>query len=330
MRYTNETKLQYFSSLLFLILQWRDTHAIRESINLAILTLIETGELTKLQNKWWFDYAECKRTDKQDATRNELSLSNVAGIFFILIGGLLVALVVALIEFCFKHNRKHTGISSDGNISCSSTLASAGANACDGTSMIIGDGGGSSVGRCNANTIASNSAYGSSFVGAMGCGTSTNINNSKHISDSMKSKLTAASASGGSGAGIGLRDYDNGRIGVSIYSMFSLFHTGTNRFTLDALESTTATAHTAIDAVRLHAKVVEKTVVVATGHSTHIPRCKYSCRSFRASFDGGKYIFQAGKLRTHPTHSSHSGRIIWTFVVSFYYTSWAPELVRIT
>lgn len=194
--------------------------------------MIETGELTKLQNKWWFDYAECKRIDKQDAARNELSLSNVAGIFFVLIGGLLVALVVALIEFCFKRSWKRTGISSDGSNSCSSTLASAGANASDGTSMItIGDGvgGGSGSGRCNANTMTGNSAYGSSFVGAMGCGTSTIINNSKHISDSMKSKLTAPSASGGGGGAVGLRDYDNGRIGVSIYLMFSLFETGSNR-----------------------------------------------------------------------------------------------------
>ena len=38
----------------------------------------------------------------QDASRNELSLSNVAGIFYILIGGLLIALAVALIEFCYK------------------------------------------------------------------------------------------------------------------------------------------------------------------------------------------------------------------------------------
>lgn len=44
----------------------------------------------------------CQHTDKQDATHNELSLSNVSGLFFILIGGLVLALVVALIEFCFK------------------------------------------------------------------------------------------------------------------------------------------------------------------------------------------------------------------------------------
>lgn len=65
------------------------------------MSLKEDGELTKLMNKWWYDRTECKH-DKQDASRNELSLSNVAGIFYILIGGLLVALAVALIEFCFK------------------------------------------------------------------------------------------------------------------------------------------------------------------------------------------------------------------------------------
>lgn len=57
--------------------------------------------MTRLLNKWWYDRTECKHSDKQDA-RNELSLSNVAGIFFILIGGLLVALAVALFEFCIK------------------------------------------------------------------------------------------------------------------------------------------------------------------------------------------------------------------------------------
>lgn len=75
---------------------------LRDPINLAVLSLKENGELTKLMNKWWFDRTECRHGDKQDASRNELSLSNVAGIFFILIGGLLVALAVALVEFCLK------------------------------------------------------------------------------------------------------------------------------------------------------------------------------------------------------------------------------------
>lgn len=80
--------------------------ALRVPINLAILSLIENGELTKLLNKWWYDRTDCKITDGQESSRNELSLGNVAGIFFILIGGLMVALAVALVEFCFKDGKR--------------------------------------------------------------------------------------------------------------------------------------------------------------------------------------------------------------------------------
>ncbi|XP_066590291.1 glutamate receptor 1-like isoform X2 [Prorops nasuta] len=81
---------------------------LKDSINLAVLSLKENGELTKLVNRWWFDRTECRHGDKADASRSELSLSNVAGIFYILIGGLLVALMVALIEFCYKSHSEAT------------------------------------------------------------------------------------------------------------------------------------------------------------------------------------------------------------------------------
>ncbi|XP_015125944.1 glutamate receptor 1 isoform X1 [Diachasma alloeum] len=74
---------------------------LKDKINLSVLTLKESGELTKLVNRWWYDRTECGHGDKQDS-RNELSLSNVAGIFYILISGLLLALAVALLEFCYK------------------------------------------------------------------------------------------------------------------------------------------------------------------------------------------------------------------------------------
>lgn len=80
----------------------------RDPINLAVLSLKENGELTKLVNRWWYDRTECRHGDKQDASRNELSLSNVAGIFYILIGGLLLALAVALLEFCYKSHTEAT------------------------------------------------------------------------------------------------------------------------------------------------------------------------------------------------------------------------------
>ncbi|XP_052127111.1 glutamate receptor 4-like isoform X2 [Frankliniella occidentalis] len=81
--------------------------AIREQINLCVLELGENGELTRLQNKWWYDRTECRHLDKQDHT-NELSLSNIAGVFYILIGGLIVALAVALIEFFYKSHSEAT------------------------------------------------------------------------------------------------------------------------------------------------------------------------------------------------------------------------------
>lgn len=75
----------------------------RDPINLAVLSLKENGELLKLRNKWWYDKTECNLNhDAQETTHSELSLSNVAGIFYILIGGLMVALLVAIIEFCTK------------------------------------------------------------------------------------------------------------------------------------------------------------------------------------------------------------------------------------
>lgn len=88
---------------------------LRVPINLAILSLIENGELTKLLNKWWYDRTDCKTTDGQESSRNELSLGNVAGIFFILIGGLMVALAVAVFEFCFNDRQRNNSYKNPAN-----------------------------------------------------------------------------------------------------------------------------------------------------------------------------------------------------------------------
>uniref|UniRef100_A0A9L9PYA4 Glutamate receptor n=6 Tax=Boreoeutheria TaxID=1437010 RepID=A0A9L9PYA4_HUMAN len=72
-------------------------------VNLAVLKLSEQGVLDKLKSKWWYDKGECgsKDSGSKDKT-SALSLSNVAGVFYILIGGLGLAMLVALIEFCYK------------------------------------------------------------------------------------------------------------------------------------------------------------------------------------------------------------------------------------
>uniref|UniRef100_A0A8D3CPG6 Glutamate receptor n=1 Tax=Scophthalmus maximus TaxID=52904 RepID=A0A8D3CPG6_SCOMX len=78
---------------------------LRNAVNLAVLKLNEQGLLDKLKNKWWYDKGECECGFK-DSTNKEktsaLSLSNVAGVFYILVGGLGLAMMVALVEFCYK------------------------------------------------------------------------------------------------------------------------------------------------------------------------------------------------------------------------------------
>ncbi|XP_061296050.1 glutamate receptor 4 isoform X5 [Bos javanicus] len=77
--------------------------SLRTPVNLAVLKLSEAGVLDKLKNKWWYDKGECgpKDSGSKDKT-SALSLSNVAGVFYILVGGLGLAMLVALIEFCYK------------------------------------------------------------------------------------------------------------------------------------------------------------------------------------------------------------------------------------
>ncbi|XP_060935361.1 glutamate receptor 1a isoform X2 [Limanda limanda] len=76
---------------------------LRVPVNLAVLKLNEQAILDKLKNKWWYDKGECGSKDsaRKDKT-SALSLSNVAGVFYILIGGLGLAMLVALVEFCYK------------------------------------------------------------------------------------------------------------------------------------------------------------------------------------------------------------------------------------
>ncbi|XP_051533678.1 glutamate receptor 4-like isoform X2 [Myxocyprinus asiaticus] len=77
---------------------------LRTPVNLAVLKLSESGILDKLKNKWWYDKGECGHKDSgsKDKSSQALSLSNVAGVFYILVGGLGLAMLVALIEFCYK------------------------------------------------------------------------------------------------------------------------------------------------------------------------------------------------------------------------------------
>ncbi|XP_039248467.2 glutamate receptor 3-like [Styela clava] len=76
---------------------------IYDSINLAILILQERGNLQKLKKFWWYDKSQCTDAaqSKSDKT-SELGLANVAGVFYVLLGGIVFALFVALLEYAYK------------------------------------------------------------------------------------------------------------------------------------------------------------------------------------------------------------------------------------
>ncbi|KAH9509952.1 hypothetical protein Btru_044705 [Bulinus truncatus] len=75
---------------------------LRNNINIAVLTLKEKGELIKLQQKWWYDKGKCgdqSVSKESTGTQNALTLSNVSGIFHILIGGLVLAMLTSSLEY---------------------------------------------------------------------------------------------------------------------------------------------------------------------------------------------------------------------------------------
>ncbi|XP_026332731.1 glutamate receptor 1-like [Hyposmocoma kahamanoa] len=71
---------------------------LREGINLALQGMKNDGLLQKLTRTWFYK-TECDVVDAQ-RYEAELTLSQVAGLFYVLIGGLTLAMIVALIEFC--------------------------------------------------------------------------------------------------------------------------------------------------------------------------------------------------------------------------------------
>ncbi|XP_050422335.1 glutamate receptor 1-like [Adelges cooleyi] len=75
---------------------------LRNRINAAIAQLSESGELSKLESKWWEDRDECGYEAKESFRYAELTLNNIAGIFYILVVGLIVGIAVALFQFCYR------------------------------------------------------------------------------------------------------------------------------------------------------------------------------------------------------------------------------------
>jgi len=80
---------------------------LRDPINMAVLRLRESGKLAQLRQKWWSRNSQCGTVVEDGPTisyQSELSLSDLSGILFILVLGLIVGMIIAIIEFCHKSN----------------------------------------------------------------------------------------------------------------------------------------------------------------------------------------------------------------------------------
>ncbi|CAG5128437.1 unnamed protein product, partial [Candidula unifasciata] len=80
---------------------------LRAAINIAVLELNEVGDLLRLYQKWWYEKGQCAADSGKETTTSALTLSNVSGIFHILIAGLILAMITALIDFLVKRKLRH-------------------------------------------------------------------------------------------------------------------------------------------------------------------------------------------------------------------------------
>lgn len=75
---------------------------LREAVNIAVLSLTESGFLERLKQQWYYDRSECTNVAKDSSQSPELNLANVAGMFYVLIIGLSLAMIIAFLEFLIK------------------------------------------------------------------------------------------------------------------------------------------------------------------------------------------------------------------------------------
>uniref|UniRef100_A0A1I8IHC4 Glutamate receptor n=1 Tax=Macrostomum lignano TaxID=282301 RepID=A0A1I8IHC4_9PLAT len=77
-----------------------------EKLNDAVLQLREAQVLAQLYKKWWIEKGQCISDDSGGGGLSALTVVNVAGVFYILVAGLGIALAIALVEFYFTNRRE--------------------------------------------------------------------------------------------------------------------------------------------------------------------------------------------------------------------------------
>ncbi|GFN84365.1 glutamate receptor 1 [Plakobranchus ocellatus] len=75
---------------------------IRDRLTLSILQLREDGVLDELKKKWWVEKSQCPLDTSTKIADASLTLSKVAGIFYILVAGLALSVFSVILEFLYK------------------------------------------------------------------------------------------------------------------------------------------------------------------------------------------------------------------------------------
>ena len=69
------------------------------------MELRESGELEKLDKKWWHDKGQCSHLPRnvkpEKPLTNALELSDVVGVFYMLLSGIVLASVVVVFEILY-------------------------------------------------------------------------------------------------------------------------------------------------------------------------------------------------------------------------------------
>ncbi|KAL9929272.1 glutamate receptor IIA isoform 1-T1 [Glossina fuscipes fuscipes] len=75
----------------------------RTNLSVSLLQLSEKGELYKLKNKWWKNHNNtCNDNKEADLDGDELSIIELGGVFMVLGGGIVIAIVIGCCEFLWN------------------------------------------------------------------------------------------------------------------------------------------------------------------------------------------------------------------------------------
>lgn len=78
----------------------------------------ERGDIQKFYNKWWKSGGTCIRDEKKDSKANALNVENVGGIFVVLVGGLILAVIVSIVEFVYYARKNSARINVSRLLNC--------------------------------------------------------------------------------------------------------------------------------------------------------------------------------------------------------------------